>query len=122
MHLLNQSEKLSTHFKRSEFACKCGCGYSTPDIMLINILEDVRVYFGQPLTVNSSLRCSAHNASVGGAKNSAHMFGIAADIVVKNIPPAVVHKYLDQKYSDMYGLGKYNSFTHIDVRKPKARW
>ena len=117
---------LSKHFKKREFACKCGCGLGLNDgdvnPELIEVLEDVREHFGRPVVINSGLRCKEHNARVGGAKMSQHLFGTASDIRVQGVEPSVVHKYLIEKYPDKYGIGKYKTFTHIDVRDYKARF
>ena len=50
------------------------------------------------------------------------MQGIAADIVVKGMSPAKVYQYLNGKYPNTYGIAAADTFTHIDVRKNKARW
>lgn len=43
-------------------------------------LEHIRVLLGsRPVVVSSGYRSPALNAAVGGAKNSAHMLGLAAD-------------------------------------------
>jgi zinc D-Ala-D-Ala carboxypeptidase len=47
------------------------------------LLEKVRdVCGGNPLIVSSAYRCPALNAAVGGASNSAHVWGGAADFIV----------------------------------------
>jgi len=74
---------VSQNFNRSEFACKCGCGFSTVDVDLIKVLEVVRRRFGKPITINSACRCEDHNKNIGGSYGSKHKQGIAADIVVK---------------------------------------
>ena len=110
------------HFDIREFSCKCGCGVTKPCSELFAVLELVRVHFNKPVTINSSYRCEKHNAEVGGAKNSKHKLGIAADIVVKGVEPKLVYQFIDATFPNSYGLGSYNSFTHIDVRPIKARW
>lgn len=45
-----------------------------------NVLDPLREMYGKPITVNSGYRCPQLNAAVGGAKNSQHMRGEAADI------------------------------------------
>jgi len=45
------------------------------------ILEPARLAWGQPIFVNSGYRSSKLNSSVGGAPNSQHRLGQAADIV-----------------------------------------
>ena len=71
--------QLSQYFKRSEFACKCGCGFDTVDSILLETLEAVRLHFKVPVTITSGCRCLAHNAAVGGAKASQHTLGRASD-------------------------------------------
>ena len=121
-HELDENAQLSPHFRRDEFACKCGCGFAQPDAELLTVLETVRAYFNKPVLINSACRCESHNAAVGGAPDSAHKQGIAADTVVKDISPAEVHSIVSTWFSHCYGIGSYNTFTHIDVRKQKARW
>ena len=113
----------TSNFSPVEFACKCGCGGYIENIALLILLEDVRKHFGRPVTINSSTRCSNHNAEVGGADYSTHLSGHAADIVVKDTHPGDVYKYLDGcGYSCVIGLGSYSTFTHVDTRGHKARW
>ncbi len=112
---------ISKHFNRAEFLCKCGCGFSTADIELIAVLEDVREKLG-PVRINSACRCATHNKAVGGAPDSEHLRGTAADIVVDGISAATVYDYLTQRYPGRYGIGKYKTWTHIDVRLRPARW
>lgn len=48
---------------------------------LINVvLDPLREAYGKPIVVNSGYRCDELNKAVGGAKNSHHRFGMAADI------------------------------------------
>jgi len=115
-------DKISNHFSRREFACKCKCGFDTVDAELISILEDVREHFGLPVRINSACRCKLHNNNVGGTKSSQHLTGKAADITVDDTPSDDVYNYLALAYPERYGIGRYNSFTHTDSRKNKARW
>ena len=115
-------EKVSKHFYRDEFECKCGCGFDVVDIMLNKVLEDIREHFGTPIAVNSASRCSNHNMAVGGRLSSQHLLGKAADIAVDKVTPLRIYQYLDVKYGDVFGIGHYDTFTHIDVRERKARW
>jgi uncharacterized protein YcbK (DUF882 family) len=114
---------ISRNFSRAEFACNCGCGADTIDAGTLQVLEDLRAHFMQPVTVNCGHRCKAHNKAVGGAVNSQHLTGRAADITVAGVPPSKVADYLDATYHNSYGLGRYATFTHIDTRSgPAARW
>ena len=111
---------LSEHFDRSEFACKCGCGFDTVDAELLEALELIRQHFDRPIVVNSACRCPAHNVAVGGGRNSQHLLGRAADILVHHTDPAIVAELARQM--GIGGVGDYESFTHIDTRSGTARW
>lgn len=45
-----------------------------------NVLDPLREKSGKPIKVNSGYRCPNHNLAVGGATQSQHMKGEAADI------------------------------------------
>lgn len=45
-----------------------------------NILDPLREAWGAPIIVTSGYRCPALNKAVGGATNSQHIYGQAADI------------------------------------------
>lgn len=113
---------ISEHFKQSEFACKCGCGFDDVNSKLIDVLEDVRNHFNAPVYISSGCRCQQHNQNVGGKPNSQHLLGNASDIKVNGIEPKAVADYLESKYPDKFGIGRYQNFTHVDVREIKARW
>lgn len=116
--------KLSEHFHRDEFRCKCGkCGDPKIHERLIEGLERLRLLVGKPIMINSGYRCPAHNEAVGGAPNSQHTLGTAADIVVAGLLPdrvAELAEMVPQFASG--GIGRYDTFTHLDVRPTPARW
>ena len=118
---------LSSNFSRREFSCKCGCGMDTVDAELIMVLENLRWGQGvggksRAITVSSGCRCEEHNRNEGGGDNSQHLIGKAADIAVYGVTPKDVAEYLDKWHPDQYGIGRYETFTHIDVRSKMARW
>jgi len=111
--------KLSQHFSRSEFACKCGCGFNTVDCELLTLAEVARDFIGA-FTPNSACRCPAHNSAVGGGKNSQHLIGRAMDVPTDD--PKALHHHLDKLYPDTLGLGLYSWGVHVDSRLEKVRW
>ena len=111
----------TAHFKEKEFACKC-CGVTKPSSELMAVLQLVRLHFNKPVSITSSYRCPKHNEWVGGVIDSKHLLGIAADIQVRDTEPMEVYHLLDSIFPNQYGLGCYETFTHIDVRPTKARW
>lgn len=48
--------------------------------LIDNVLDPIRALYGKPVYVNSGFRSATLNKAVGGAKNSQHMEGKAADI------------------------------------------
>ena len=111
---------ISRYFDRSEFACKCGCGQDTVDVVLLEALEAIREHFGEPVRVTSGNRCERHNTRVGGSEHSQHKKGRAADILVSGVSPAEVADYAE---SLGMSVGRYDSFTHVDSRSGNpARW
>lgn len=115
------------YFKRSEFACHCGGRYCNgfpvePDEKLVTLLDGLRAHYGKPVTVSSGIRCTKHNAAVGGVSNSQHLYGTAADIIVSGVSPSAVADYAETLLPGTGGIGRYNGFTHIDVRGVKSRW
>lgn len=114
---------LSTNFSRWEFRCRCGCGRDSIDYETLAVLEDIRGHFNMRVRISSAHRCPGHNAHVGGSENSQHLHARAVDIVVEGAPASDVQAYLHMRYPDMYGIGSYKDFTHIDTRTgPAARW
>lgn len=114
---------LSENFDIEEFACKDNCGFKDVSMELVTLLEDIRADFNSPIVIYSGCRCQNHNEAVGGASNSQHLYGLAADIYVVGVQPNMLAEYLSNKYQGSYGVGKYAGFTHIDVRSGgPARW
>ena len=113
---------LTKNLSRHEFACKCGCGMDQIDYELIVVIQDACDYFEKPVTINSGNRCIFHNKVVGGHPKSKHTKSKAADCVFKDVKPSLVAAYFQRTYPTKYGIGDYDSFTHIDVQPTKKRW
>ena len=115
--------KLSKNFDSSEFKCRC-CGDVKINPALITLLQSIREKIGSSITIVSGYRCEQHNHHVGGAKHSQHVLGNAADIKVAGMDAHKVHEYIASHFGiRAKGLGKYNTFTHIDVRDGEnVRW
>jgi uncharacterized protein YcbK (DUF882 family) len=90
---------------------------------LIVLLQRLRDKVGKPLTVTSGYRCQKHNKAVGGAANSQHVLGTAADI---RVPSGMSVDQLAAAADAVgfTGVGKYykQGFVHVDVRGFRARW
>ena len=112
--------KLTPNFSVAEFACHDGSDTILIDTMLAYYLQKIREHFGKSVTINSAYRTPAYNASIGGASESQHMEGRAADIVISGVTPQAVATYANAL--GMGGIGIYKTFTHVDTRAVRARW
>lgn len=115
-------KKLSANFRVYEFACQDGSDVVFVAPALVTILQKVRTHFGKAVTINSAYRTPTHNKKVGGAAYSQHLYGTAADIVVKGVAPKTVAAYVEKLLPKSGGIGIYDTFTHVDVRETKSRW
>lgn len=120
----NLTEQKS-YFKKSEFACKCGCGTCSPNQKLIDMLNRIRGHLMRPIVVNSGHRCEAHNKKVGGAVKSNHLRGDAADVKCSGMSAdvfysAVMKMWREGKLPELAGVGRYKTFIHLDV-DPKEK-
>jgi len=111
--------KLSTNFHLREYECSCStCKETLVDLDHVSKLQKLREDLGVSITITSAYRCESHNKAVGGAANSIHKKGSATDIQVSGMDPTAVQDACEH----FDGLGRYDSFTHIDSRGYKARW
>lgn len=93
---------------------------------LANQLQVLRDYRNRPIKINIAYRPLWWELKKNRSGLSKHVYGMAADIVMKNVTPWQTYKDIEYliNVGDMLqgGLGLYNSFVHYDIRKTKARW
>jgi hypothetical protein len=90
-------------------------------ILAAEKMQEIRKLLGdKPITVTSWYRPPLVNKAVRGASNSQHLLGWAVDFVHSELKPLEVYRRLDNWHKG--GLGKANTFTHIDLRRENARW
>ena len=122
--------KLTNNFTLEEFNSKCG--RDIPNNVLPNILQlaknlqVLRDSIGKSISITSGYRSPQHNKKIGGAKDSQHVKGLAADIKVTGMTPKevalVIEGLIEQGKMKQGGIGIYPSWVHYDVRGTKARW
>ncbi len=113
---------LSSNFRVCEFRCKDDTDPIFVDSDLVDILQKIRDHFGKAVTITSAFRTASHNKKVGGATYSQHCYGKAADIKVSGVAASVVADFAETLMPGTGGIGRYSTFTHVDVRKVKSRW
>ena len=122
--------KITTNFSLQEFNSKCG--REIPNNVLPNIiqlaknLQVLRDALGKTIFITSGYRSPQHNKKIGGAKDSQHVKGMAADIKVSGMTPKevalVIEGLIEQGKIKQGGIGIYPSWVHYDIRGTKARW
>ena len=123
------NRRLAPDFKVRELRCRDGTDTVMVDEALTVVLQCIREHFGKAVTITSGYRTAAHNAAVGGAKNSQHLLGRAADIRVEGVSVEDVAAYAEQLMPDWGGVGRYpikagraTGWVHVDTRATKSRW
>ncbi len=108
------------NFKVKEFACKDGTDLIKIDDGLVDYLQKARENFGVPIVITSAYRTEKYNKKIGGAKNSYHVKGQAADHHAKG---KVDLLELARFYESIGCLGiivyPNSGFVHIDMREKK---
>jgi len=90
--------------------------------LCINVLQPLRDAIGAPVLVNSGYRCKELNKRVGGAENSQHMYGQAADITVIGSYNSIVQAINAQNivYDQLITYPARN-FVHVSYSKTTNR-
>src|SRR5215471_674529 len=83
-----------------------------------NTLEGIRkLCGGNPVLISSGFRCGDLNEAVGGAENSAHLLGCAADFTIPACGSvadviAVIEPFLKDLQIDQL-INEYGSWVHV---------
>jgi len=107
---------------------------------LVYKLQKVRDRLKKPIQITSGYRTPEHNKAVGGAPNSYHMYGLAADIIVWGesrlkvaricqevgftciiLYPDKPHIHVDLR-EDYKGIVVYNHGKLVPLDEWKGRW
>ena len=113
--------KLSENFKVKEFRSRDSADKILIDEKLVSLLQKMRDKFGE-IKISSAYRTATYNKKVGGVANSQHLYGLAADITIKD------NSWLTEaaRYAEKIGFtgigldDKYQNFLHLDTRKNRS--
>lgn len=93
--------------------------------LIEEVLDPIREKFGKPINVSSGFRCEKLNKLVGGAKNSFHLKGCAADLYGKtNEQTKQIFKIAKElnKYSELFYENNGSSiWVHIAYDKTSQK-
>lgn len=84
-----------------------------------NVLQPLRNNLGCPIVITSGFRCAVLNKRVGGASNSQHLYGQAADLVVpqKNLKDVFNYIKAHLPYDQLlYEYNKTDKWIHVSYR------
>ncbi|PLR76268.1 muramoyltetrapeptide carboxypeptidase [Bacillus sp. V3-13] len=120
-----ESSTGTKNFNYSEFYSKDGSGFNGGKVSAATVKENVRRLMyklealrvkagNKPVTINSGFRSISHNSNVGGASNSQHMYGIAADVAISGVSSTTVKNIA--KTCGFSGIYNESSFAHLDSR------
>lgn len=115
---------VTDHFLLSECICPC-CdrikvvpGFYSH----MELLERMRQELGSAIVINSGYRCEKHNAEVGGKPRSWHLI-FATDVKPEDGDERkLLWLYRMALELGFGGIGKYETFIHLDMRPEEARW
>jgi uncharacterized protein YcbK (DUF882 family) len=124
------ARRAGRHFLVSEFDCRDGSKVPVAALgelehLVAELLDPLRRRFGLT-AVLSGYRTTQHNATVGGARSSWHLYrlapgrGVAADVRCARGTPRDWAAFLAARGAG--GLGTYRDFVHVDTRRDHARW
>ena len=91
--------------------------YHLLHVLVEQLLDPIREEWGEPIVVSSGYRCKELNALVGGAKNSHHLLGCAADLIAGS---KAEHRKLFDLIRQMQLQGKIR-FTQL-IAENDFRW
>lgn len=82
-----------------------------------NVLQPLRDYFGKPIVISSGFRSRELNKAVGGASDSQHMRGEAADIRIIGTGNDILWKYIESnlRYDQVI-------LEHVSACNPHTGW
>jgi len=106
-------------FAPEEVACR-HCGELIIHFESMDCLQALRTRLGKPLILNSAYRCLDWNHLCSGSPRSKHLLGKAFDLdLAGHDRDELVAAALAVGFR---GIGKYDTFLHIDVRPTPATW
>ena len=103
------------YFKKEEFTMGSVNVFHKMDSDFLALLDELRDRCGFGLKINSSYRDIAYNSSIGGAKSSKHIEGIAVDLACTDSHKRAIIVKNALELGLTVGVAK--TFVHVDSRE-----
>jgi hypothetical protein len=114
-----------SEFTKSETADRLGINNTPPEYAINNLrrvaelLQVLRNKIGKPIIINSGYRSPELNARIGGAQNSDHMRGEAADIICPAFgTPQELARFILASKVPFGQLIWEGTWVHLSIREP----
>jgi hypothetical protein len=91
-------------------------------LAVVRVADEARHRLGKAVKINSAYRSPAYNRAISGASKSIHVLGGALDL---SGSPVTLRRILREMRNEGLfkgGIGRYPTFTHVDVRGKNADW
>jgi uncharacterized protein YcbK (DUF882 family) len=85
-------------------------------------LQPIRDLIKKPMIITSGFRCSKVNFFAGGAINSQHLYGQAADFIIKGMAPKEIIEVIKNsniEYDQL--INEFDKWVHVSFNKGKNR-
>lgn len=89
------------------------------------VVDLLRKRLEKPVKITSAYRNPSYNASIKGASRSQHLKFKALDIACRGASSVVVAKELRKMRAEGIfkgGVGRYSTWTHVDIRGSNVDW
>ncbi|WP_175653809.1 D-Ala-D-Ala carboxypeptidase family metallohydrolase [Pseudomonas sp. Marseille-P9899] len=85
-------------------------------------LEGVRSLVERPILITSGYRSERLNRRIGGSRSSAHMKGLAADIIAVSLTPRdLARRIMDSDLSFDQLIFEYDGWVHLGLAEGRQR-
>jgi hypothetical protein len=90
--------------------------------LCVNVLQPIRLAIKAPMNITSGFRCGALNRAIGGAPNSQHIEGKAADINVDGFTTEGLYQLIKHSGIEFdQCIQEFNQWVHVSYNPGNNR-
>jgi hypothetical protein len=91
-------------------------------LAVVRVADEARHRLGKAVKINSAYRSPAYNRAISGASKSIHVLGGALDLSGSPVTLRRILREMRDEGLFKGGIGRYPTFTHVDVRGKNVDW